>query len=73
MATMTVRMNNEDSELIRNYINMHGLTISEFARQSMLERIEDEYDLEILRKATAEDESSRCSMPEVAKELRFDL
>ena len=73
MATMTVRMNNEDSELIRNYINMHGLTISEFARQSMLERIEDEYDLEILRKAMAEDDGSRYNMAEVAKELRFDL
>ena len=73
MATMTVRMNNEDSELIRNYINMHGLTISEFARQSMLERIEDECDLEILRKAVAEDDGSRYSMAEVAKELRFDL
>ncbi|MDR0199484.1 MAG: DUF6290 family protein [Streptococcaceae bacterium] len=54
MTTMTLRIENEDSELIKNFTKLHGLTISEFARQAMLEKIEDEYDLKILRKAMAE-------------------
>ena len=35
MTTMTLRINDQDSDLIKNYIQMHGLTISEFARQAM--------------------------------------
>ena len=38
-------------ELIRNYADMHGMTVSEFMRQSALEKIEDELDLELFREA----------------------
>ncbi|EMB74165.1 hypothetical protein SMU40_04657 [Streptococcus mutans 15VF2] len=34
---------------LSKYVQAHGLTISEFARQAMLKRIEDDYDLQILR------------------------
>ena len=69
MATMTVRINDQGSDLIKNYIQVHGLTISEFARQSMLEKIEDEYDLQILRQAIAEDDGVRISHEDVMKEF----
>lgn len=69
MATMTLRINEEDSELIKKYIQLHGLTISEFARQSILEKIEDEYDLKILRQAMAEDDGMRTSHEELMKEF----
>lgn len=69
MATMTLRINDQDSELIKKYIQLHGLTISEFARQSMLEKIEDEYDLQILRQAMAEDDGVRVSHEELMKEF----
>lgn len=69
MATMTLRINDQDSELIKKYIQLHGLTISEFARQSMLEKIEDEYDLQILRQAMAEDDGVRISHEELMKEF----
>lgn len=69
MATMTLRINEEDSELIKKYIQLHGLTISEFARQSMIEKIEDEYDLKILRQAMAEDDGMRISHEELMKEF----
>ena len=35
------------------------MTISEFARQSMLEKIEGEYDLQILRQAIAKDDGRK--------------
>ncbi|MBF0777848.1 type II toxin-antitoxin system RelB family antitoxin [Streptococcus cuniculi] len=69
MATMTLRINEEDSKLIKNYIQMHGLTISDFARQSMLERIEDEYDLAVLRKAIEEDDGVRIPVEDLFEEF----
>ncbi|SDB20670.1 hypothetical protein SAMN02910293_01056 [Streptococcus henryi] len=69
MATMTLRINEEDSKLIKKYIQLHDLTISEFARQSMLEKIEDEYDLQVLRQAMAEDDGVRISHEELMKEF----
>ena len=69
MATMTLRINDQDGELIKKYIQMHGLTISEFARQAMLEKIEDEYDLQVLRQAMAEDDGVRISIEELFEEF----
>ncbi|MEI4355347.1 DUF6290 family protein [Streptococcus suis] len=36
--------------------SLHDLTISDFSCQSMLEKIEDKYDLEFLRQPITEDE-----------------
>lgn len=69
MTTMTLRINDQDSDLIKNYIHLHGLTISEFARQVMLERIEDDYDLQVLRQAMAEDDGKRLSHEDIMKEF----
>ena len=69
MATMTLRINDQDGELIKKYIQMHGLTISEFARQAMLEKIEDEYDLQVLRQAMAEDDGVRIPIEELFEEF----
>lgn len=51
------------------YVQAHGLTISEFARQAMLERIEDEHDLQILHQAMTEDDGTRISHRKVFKEF----
>lgn len=47
------------------------MTVSEFARQSMLEKIEDEYDLQLLRQAMAEDDGVRIPIEDVFEE--FDI
>ncbi|WP_236608122.1 DUF6290 family protein, partial [Streptococcus mutans] len=52
---------------LSEYVQAHGLTISEFARQAMLEKIED--DLQILRQAMAEDDGTRISHREVFKKF----
>ncbi|OPZ40485.1 MAG: Ribbon-helix-helix protein, copG family [Synergistetes bacterium ADurb.BinA166] len=44
MATITLRMTEEDARLIRRYAEMTGTTVSQFVRQAALDRIEDEYD-----------------------------
>ncbi|CAK8054491.1 type II toxin-antitoxin system RelB family antitoxin [Eupransor demetentiae] len=69
MATMTLRIDDHDSELIKKFAQIHNLSISDFARQAMLGKIEDEYDLKELREAIATDDGTRFSMDEVHDEL----
>lgn len=46
---LSLRMSDEDERLIRNYARYNQLTVSEFLRMAALERIENEYDLQVLR------------------------
>ena len=69
MATMTVRMSEEDAELIRKYAAFTGSTISDFARSAMFEKIEDEQDLADLQAAMKADDGVRYSQDDVMKEL----
>lgn len=69
MSTMTVRMSDEDAALVRKYADFEGITISDFARSAILEKIEDSYDLQELREAIAEDTGERFSVDEVLEEL----
>lgn len=69
MPTMTIRMNAEDAELVRKFAEFEGMTISDFARSAILEKIEDSYDLEELRQAIAEDQGERFSIDEILEEL----
>jgi RHH-type rel operon transcriptional repressor/antitoxin RelB len=48
MATITLRMSEEDAAFIKRYAEMTGTTVSQFIRQAALERIEDEYDRKAL-------------------------
>lgn len=69
MRTMTVRMNDEDAELVRKFAQFEGVTISDFARTAILEKIEDSYDLQELREAIAQDSGERFSIDEIISEL----
>jgi len=48
---ISLRMNDEDAEFIKRYAALHGLSVSELVRQSVFERIEDEYDLKTYEQA----------------------
>lgn len=69
MSTMTVRMSDEDASLVRKFAEFEGVTISDFARSAILEKIEDAYDLEELREAIASDDGQRFSIDDVLDEL----
>ena len=69
MSTMTVRMNEQDAELVRKFAQFEGVTISDCARTAILEKIEDSYDLQELRQAIAQDTGERFSIDEVLAEL----
>lgn len=52
--TISLRLNDEESMLFKKYAELNGLTVSELVRQSVLERIEDEYDLKAYEEAMEE-------------------
>ena len=45
--TISLRLNEEDTMLIKKYADINKITVSELIRQTVIERIENEYDLEM--------------------------
>lgn len=52
--TISVRLNEEDERLIKTYAKMNNMSLSELIRKSIMEKIEDEYDLKSYEKAIKE-------------------
>ncbi len=52
--TISLRLTDEDSALIKKYADMHNMSLSELIRQTLMERIEEEFDLAAYEKAMAE-------------------
>lgn len=69
--TISLRLNDADTMLFKKYAELHGLTISELVRQSVIEHIENEYDLQAYEKALAEYKANPVtySLDEVEREL----
>lgn len=69
--TISLRLNEEDSMLIKQYAEINRLSVSDLIRQTVMERIESEYDLEMFDKAMAEyrENPVTYSLDEVKKEL----
>lgn len=69
--TISLRLSNEDTMLIKKYAALNRLSVSELIRQTVMERIETEYDLEMFNKAMKEYQSNPVSysLDEVEKEL----
>lgn len=69
--TISLRLNKADSILFKKYAELNGITVSELVRRSVIERIEDEYDLKAYKEALAEFEADPVvySLDEVEKEL----
>ena len=69
--TISLRLNDEDTVLFKKYAELNGITVSELLRQSLIHRIEDEYDLNAYKEAMAEFKKNPVtySLDEVEKEL----
>lgn len=71
--TISVQLSNEEAVLIQKCAELNGLSVSELVRQSVLERIEDEYDLKAYDRAMAafKEDPITYSLDEVETELGF--
>lgn len=69
--TISVRLNEKDAELVRAYAEMNNISLSDLVRNAILEKIENEYDLECYEKAMKEYKQNpkTYTLDEVKKEL----
>lgn len=69
--TISVRLNDKDTELIKAYADINNISLSDLIREAVLEKIENEYDLECYKKAIEEYKKNpkRYTMDEVKEEL----
>lgn len=74
MTTISLRLNDADSMLIKKYAEMNDISISDLVRQSVIEHIEDEMDLKAYEKAIAEYRENPVTYThdEVKKMLELD-
>lgn len=72
--TISVRLNDKDAILLKEYAKMHNISLSDFIRNSVLEKIEDEYDLKCYEQAIEKfsNGSKIYSFEEVVQELEIE-
>lgn len=54
MSTITIRTSEKEKELIKAYAEFNGVTMSDFIKETILEKIEDAYDLKVAEESLAE-------------------
>ncbi len=70
MGIVSLRLNDKDNILIRKYAELHGMDLSAFIRQAVIEKIEDEYDLTLFNTVWEEEQNqARISHDELKKAL----
>lgn len=69
--TISVRLSNKDTELIKAYADINNISLSDLIRNAVIEKIEDEYDLECYKKAIKEykENPKTYTLKEVKEEL----
>lgn len=69
--TISVRLNEQDTELIKAYAEMNNISLSDLIRNAVIEKIENEYDLECYKRAIEEykREPKTYTLNEVKEEL----
>lgn len=49
MSTITIRLNSEEQNTFNEYAKLHGIPLSTLFKQSLEERIEDEFDMKMIK------------------------
>lgn len=72
---ISLRVTEKESELIKSFAKLYGETVSEYIRRTVMEHIEDEFDLQCYyaAKQEYEENSTTCTTEELAKELGIEL
>ena len=72
--TISLRLSDEDSQLIKSYAAMKKMSVSDVMRNAVLEAIEDEYDLQAYSEAMEEFKKSPVTYTheEVRRMLEID-
>ncbi|MDR0311223.1 MAG: DUF6290 family protein [Acidobacteriota bacterium] len=72
--SLTIRVTDNELAAIKGYAALHGMNVSDAVRTAILERIEDELDIEIAKQAYAEwaaDGKKTYTLDDIEGELRL--
>lgn len=74
MPVISIRFNNEEERLIKEYVESKGFTVSQFIKDLLFKQIEEEYDLEIVQEYLKEKEAGtlHLTFEEAVKEWDID-
>ena len=69
--TISLRLSDEDTKLIKDYAKINNMSVSDLIRKAVIEKIEDEIDLEAYNKAIKEFKKNpkTYTLDEIEKEL----
>ncbi len=69
--SISIRLNKVDTDLIKSYASMRGMTVSELVRKIVMDHIEEEFGLKECEKAYAEYRKNPVTytLDEVVKDL----
>lgn len=74
MSTISLRVPDEELRILKSYAKINNCSLSEIIRVTMLERIEEEYDLRVLSEYENEKETGQSKtkpIHELWKELNL--
>ena len=64
MSVISVRFNSEEENVIKNYAKSKGFSISQLIKETLMEKIEEEYDLEVCKEyLKAKEEGTLVTIP----------
>ncbi len=72
MATISLRLNDEDAKLVQEYVAVNDLNLSSFVRELILDKIEDDLALDeerIMKARTRAEKETSYDHTEVWKKL----
>ncbi len=67
MATISLRIEESELEIFKNYAKHHNTTLSEIIRLTMINRIEEEYDMNVFREYEKEKENGTLDVKPIEK------
>ena len=71
MSVVSIRFNNEEEEIVKNYVKSKGTNLSQYIKNIIFEKIEEEYDLKLVQeyiKAKSEETLNLIPFEESVKE-----
>jgi len=72
MSMITLRVSEEEKEVLQRYADFTGVSLSEFIKTRVIESIEDEYDLKMIEEYEKNRKKEFYSLDEVKKLLGID-
>ena len=75
MSVVSIRFNDEEEEIVKNYVKSKGTNLSQYIKNIIFEKIEEEYDLKLVQeylKAKSEETLNLIPFEEAVKEWNME-